>query len=194
MNPEERFNYLRERGARICQALGLKSNLVDHLESEPSDWAYIIKVDALLEMASRALVANTLRIVIAGSPTGGPRMDKFVAKLPTTGRSSLRDLLEIAGCPPDRMRFLDAIRQIRNAYAHDITCYDETMLSMILKEKNAEQLLGAISSVEPTGYDFRKHLSIAAKSPGIIRFGIMHGLLQYLGMSYRQWGDGEVPG
>jgi hypothetical protein len=91
------------------------------------------------------------------------------------------------------MWFLDAIRQLRNAYTHDISMCDETILAMALREKNAPHLLMAISAVEKDGYDYSSHVVLLMENPAILRFGIMHEALQYLGMSYRQWAPGETP-
>ncbi|MBN9360890.1 MULTISPECIES: hypothetical protein [unclassified Devosia] len=190
----DKWHRLYEKGQEICRVFGLPPQLINDLQTETTDWAFVLKVDALLEMCSRKLVANTLCLKVGETLFAGPKMETFVDKLPTVGRSSIRDLLEVAGCPLDRIHFLDAVRTIRNAYAHDIAACGETILAMVLRDRKSRQLLLAMSSVDEIGYDYDQHVVMIMDDPSVLRFGIMIELLQFMGMSYRQWGPGETPG
>jgi hypothetical protein len=118
--------WLIEQADRYCGHLGNGSKIMLNIYREESDWAFIIKIDALHETASRDLMSRHLLARSPSQPAGFP-VSEFVEGLPYQGRSSILKLLKLCGCAKQDQRFLDCTRRVRNAFAHDIRSINKTI-------------------------------------------------------------------
>ena len=58
----ERFNILLEESEKFCEGVGLHKGLIREILRTDSDWAFILKIDALLESAAKQILRTGLRI------------------------------------------------------------------------------------------------------------------------------------
>jgi len=120
---ENRFELLLEASKKFTQAMGLHDELMLEIFRAKSDWEFIIKIDAMLEAAAKAVVKKRLNSV----PTElgeDLSFDGFVDAMPMNGRTSLLAFLKVDGCPNDVSGFIEAVRRLRNGFAHDIRLTD----------------------------------------------------------------------
>src|ERR1700728_4250493 len=52
-HPKDRFSALYEESQKFCEGVGLQKDLIITILKTDSDWAFVLKVDALLESASK---------------------------------------------------------------------------------------------------------------------------------------------
>lgn len=145
----------------------------------PSDWEFILKIDALLEAAVKKVVKTNLR--------GSKLMDKeklelFVDALPIRGRTSLLELLKATGCPDSEIALIESVRSLRNGFAHDIVQIKSTLIEVIKRRKDKSSLIRGLCYIK--NYDEADLIEAYEKDAGFLRFGIMHGTLVFLILSY----------
>jgi hypothetical protein len=52
----DRFGILLEEAQKFCEAVGLHKDLILEIARADNDWAFILKIDALLETASKEII------------------------------------------------------------------------------------------------------------------------------------------
>lgn len=52
----DRFGVLLEEAQKFCEGVGLHKDLINEILRTDSDWAFILKVDALLESAAKQIL------------------------------------------------------------------------------------------------------------------------------------------
>src|SRR5450631_1797701 len=127
---ENRFELLLEASKKFTQAMGLHDELMLEIFRAKSDWEFIIKIDAMLEAAAKAVVKKRLNSV----PTElgeDLSFDGFVDAMPMNGRTSLLAFLKADGCPEEISGFIEAVRRLRNGFAHDIRLTDAELIKLI---------------------------------------------------------------
>jgi hypothetical protein len=137
------FIRLLEEAEKFCSHFGVGTQTIIETLEEKTDWAFIIKVDALHETACRDLVSRVLALKDGTQPE---ELSSFISDMSFQGRSSVLKVVEASGCPKDLMRFLEGVRQIRNAFAHDIRSVSMSLLEVIEQRKNRTQLLTSSST------------------------------------------------
>jgi hypothetical protein len=131
----DRFAVLLEEAQKFCIAVGLHKDLILEIAKADNDWAFILKIDALLETASKEIIRHGLRLKILNRVIKNDVLGNFVDSLPINGRTSIIKLLEAAGCPPEDTGFIEATRLVRNKYAHNIKFVDVSLIELIESPK-----------------------------------------------------------
>lgn len=91
--------YCWRRPQKFCEGVGLHKDLISEILKTDSDWAFILKVDALLESAAKQILREGLRFKILNKVMRNEILDDFVDSLPMNGRTSLLKLLDAACLP-----------------------------------------------------------------------------------------------
>jgi hypothetical protein len=177
---EDRTTYLRRESEALCKALGLRENILTEAFQEESDWAFIIKIDALLEMACRELIRKFLRLEVQGEFLKNEKLDDFIDSLSIVGRTSVLSLLEASSIPIDHRNFIRDVRTIRNRYAHDIRVIDASLVDTILARKDKTSLLKNLSAISEAGYKEAEFIELITKDPGLLRFTILDETMRFL--------------
>ncbi|MGO4571038.1 hypothetical protein [Microvirga sp. 2TAF3] len=190
------FVTLLEEADKFCGHLGVGKDVLLATYKETSDWAFIIKIDALHETACRDLVSRMLTIGGSGDDPSKAVAD-FVGDMGYQGRSSVLRLIELTGCPKEYIRFLEAVRRVRNAFAHNIRSVNMTLMEMIEQRSERAQLLKTFSAIAEEGYDEAKFLKMMHTRPDYLRFGILHQsmvLLYLMHANFAIGGEDSVEG
>jgi hypothetical protein len=137
----ERFTILLEESEKFCEDVGLHKNLIREIIRTDSDWAFILKIDALLESAAKHIVRNGLRIKLLNRVMQNETLDDFVDSLPINGRTGILKLLDAACLPPEELAFVETIRKVRNIYAHDIRFADVSLMELVKQRNDRSQLI-----------------------------------------------------
>jgi hypothetical protein len=178
----ERFTILLEESEKFCEGVGLHKNLVREIIKTDSDWAFILKIDALLESAAKHIVRTGLRIKLLNRVMQNETLDGFVDSLPINGRTGILKLLDAACLPPEELAFVETIRKVRNTYAHDIRFADVSLIELVKQRNDRSQLLkylsGIATYVEADLIDHYEH------DPGFLRFCIIDSTMRFLFYSY----------
>ncbi|HTF65231.1 MAG TPA: hypothetical protein VK638_21370 [Edaphobacter sp.] len=93
----DHFDILLTESRKFCTALGLHQDLIMEIYRIDSDWALILKIDALLEMAAKEVIRHGLRFKLMNRVIQNEILGEFVDSLPMAGRTSLLKLLDAAG-------------------------------------------------------------------------------------------------
>ncbi|MER8552744.1 hypothetical protein NKH37_11280 [Mesorhizobium sp. M1217] len=174
-----RFDYLLNEANKFCSFVGLSDRLIIDIFKAPSDWEFILKVDALLEAAAKHAVKASMRLKIG--PDFIP-VDDFVDTLPINGRTSLVSLLRVSGMGDEFCDAIQSVRMLRNAFAHDIRQIDESLVSVLLKRNDALSLLRKLMPIEK--YDNDEVLEHIKKDGSYFRFCILDFVLRILLLVY----------
>jgi hypothetical protein len=164
---------------KITALIGIPDTTIIDIYRAPSDWEFILKIDALLEAAARVVVKANL--------VGGPRMDQdkveaFIDTLPMRGRTSLLSLLDAAGCPNNFRDLIDSVRQLRNGFAHDIVQVGMPLIEVIQARKDRTSLLKKVSWVEK--FEEPRLVEMYRADHGFLRFSIVSGVISFLAIAY----------
>lgn len=141
---------VRSSAESLAQALGIPKSFLDDLETE-KDWAFVVKVHALMESALNRMIVKALR---------KKELAKFVSRLatsaPDTGKLAIIKALHMLS--PEHQKFIQGFSTLRNTYAHDarnlkfsiIECIDSMLPAEKGKEclKNLKAHLGEKKRVE----------------------------------------------
>ena len=144
----ERFTILMEESEKFCEEVGLPKDLIKTIIKTDSDWAFILKIDALLESAAKHIVRTGLRIKLLNRIMQNETLDGFVDSLPINGRTGNLTLLDAACMPPEELGFVETIRKVRNIYAHDIRFANVSLIELIKKRNDKSQLINYPSAIE----------------------------------------------
>lgn len=183
-DPGKRFDYLVLQGNKFCRAVGLQDNTALRIFNEDSDWAFLIKIDALIETACRETVKGLLRLEIDGVAGTNDSLKRFAESLNVRGRPSLIDLLEAAGCPDDNISFISSIRQLRNEYSHNIRNVEKKLETLINNHDQRKSLLKNLTQLTLDGYKESDLTKAMQADPVFMRFAILDGTLSFLALAY----------
>jgi hypothetical protein len=178
----DRFGVLLEESEKFCEGVGLHKHLIAEILKTDSDWAFMLKVDALLESASKRILREGLRIKLLNRVIRNEVLDDFVDSLPMNGRTSLLKLLAAAGLPGEELGFVEVTRRVRNAYAHNIEYADLSLIELIKKRQDKPQLLMHLSAIKT--YDEADLITSYEKDPSFLRFCIIDSAMRFLFYAY----------
>jgi hypothetical protein len=177
---ENRFELLLEASKKFTQTMGLHDELMLEIFRAKSDWEFIIKIDAMLEAASKAVVKKRLNSV--PNLEDEVSFDGFVDAMPINGRTSLLAFLKIDGCPNDVSGFIEAVRRLRNGFAHDIRLTDAKLIEIIKARPDKSQLVKSLCQIEK--YDEANLIEEYEKDGGYLRYAIVDATLRFLIIAY----------
>jgi len=155
LTPDEeastRVEVLFEEAEKFCIAVGLHKDMMHEIYHAENDWTLILKIDALLETAIKEIIKNGLKLKILNRFVGAEALAEFVDGLPMNGKTSLLHLLKASGCPPDDYGFVEAVRRVRNAYAHNIKLSDLPLIELIKQRPDKSHIIKNICvTLQPT--------------------------------------------
>jgi hypothetical protein len=78
----ERFAILLEESEKFCDGVGLHKELIRDILKTDSDWAFILKIDALLESAAKQILRTGLQIKLLNRIIQNETLDEFVDASP----------------------------------------------------------------------------------------------------------------
>lgn len=178
----DRFGVLFEEAQKFCAAVGLHDNLIDEIAKADSDWAFVLKIDALLETASKEIVRHALSLKVLNRVRQNDLLVEFVDSLPINGRTSILKLLEAAGCPLRDIGFIEATRRVRNAYAHNIKLVDVSLIDIIKQRGDKSEVLRKICAID--NYVEADLIAMYEKDCRFLRFCILDATLRILFFAY----------
>jgi hypothetical protein len=178
----DRFGILLEEAQKFCVAVGLHKDLILEIAKADNDWAFILKIDALLETASKEIIRHGLRLKILNRVIRNDALGDFVDSLPINGRTSILKLLDAAGCPPEELGFIEATRLVRNAYAHNIKLVDVNLIELIKQRGDKAKLLKNLSAIK--NYDEGDLIGMYEKDGTFLRFCILDSTMRFLFFAY----------
>jgi hypothetical protein len=182
LDGSERFSILLEESENFCKEVGLSKDLIRQIIKTDTDWAFLLKIDALLESAARHIVRTGLRIKLLNRVMQNERLDEFVDSLPINGRTGILKLLDAAGLPPEELGFIETIRKIRNIYAHDIKFADVSLIALVKQRNDKSQLLKYLSNIQT--YVEPDLITHYERDPGFMRFCVIDSTMRFLFYSY----------
>lgn len=162
--------------------MGLQKDLIQKIIRTDSDWAFILKIDALLESAAKHIVRHGLRIQRLKQTFRNGALDDFIDSLSMNGRTSLLKLLEAAALPEDELRFVEVMRLVRNAYAHNIEYADLSLTQLINSRGDKSRLIKYLSGIKT--FDEAKLMAGYEKDPIFLRFCIIDSVMRFLFYAY----------
>jgi hypothetical protein len=96
-----RVDALFEEAEKFCAEVGLHKDLMVRIYRSENDWTFILKIDALLETATKEIIKGGLKLKILNRFLGTEALTEFVDALPMNGKTSLLHLLKASGCPAE---------------------------------------------------------------------------------------------
>jgi len=181
-HPKDRFSVLYEESQKFCEGVGLQKDLIITILKTDSDWAFVLKADALLESASKHILRHGLRIRLAKRTFQNETLDEFVDSLPMNGRTSLLKLLEAAGLPAEELGFVEVTRLVRNAFAHNIEYAGLRLIELIKIRPDKSRLIKHLSAIRT--YDESALIADYEKDPSFLRFCIIDSTMRFLFYAY----------
>jgi len=178
----DRFRVLYEESQKFCESVGLQKDLIIAILRTDSDWAFILKVDALLESASKHILRRGLRIRLLRRNFQNDTLEEFVDSLPMNGRTSLLKLLEAAGLPPEELGFVEVTRLVRNAFAHNIEYAGLNLIELVKMRPDKSRLIKHLSAIRT--YDEASLIADYEKDPSFLRFCIIDSTMRVLFYAY----------
>jgi hypothetical protein len=178
----DRFRILYEESQKFCEGVGLQRELIITILKTDSDWAFILKVDALLESASKHILKHGLRIKLLNRTIQNESLEEFIDSLPMNGRASLLKLLEAAGLPPEELGFVEVTRLVRNAFAHNIEYVGLRLIELIKMRPDRSRIIKHLSAIRT--YDETKLIADYEKDPSFLRFCIIDSTMRVLFYAY----------
>ena len=178
----DRFGNLLKESKKFCKKVGLQKDLIPKIIKTDTDWAFILKVDALLESAAKHIIRHGLQIQLLKQTFRNEPLDDFIESLSMNGRTSLLKLLDAAGLPPEELGFVEITRMVRNAYAHNIEYADLSLVDLIKSRQDRSRLLKHLSGIRT--YDEAKLLAGYEKDPMFLRFCIIDSAMRFLFYAY----------
>ncbi len=144
-----------EQAHELATSFGLHDKFFDSLSRESNDWTFILKVDSLLETASKSLLEE--KISIDGN---NEEFIKLFKHLKVEGSFSILELLKLTDFPNEGLNFIRKVRELRNLYAHNICDVERSLLDMIASTKQpanfTKVLLSEESSIDELQEKFRE--------------------------------------
>lgn len=177
-----RVQVLFEEAEKFCSAVGLHKEMMNEIYDAENDWTFILKIDALLETATKELIKNGLKLKILGRYVGANELADFVDGLPMNGKTSLLQLLKASGCPAEDAAFVEAVRRVRNAYAHNIKVADLSLIELIKRRPDKTQIIRNISNIKT--FDEADLIASYEKDGKFLRFCILDASMRILFYAY----------
>ena len=128
------------------------------------------------------MIKRSLKLEVNGAYVGDADIEKFVSNLPMNGRTSLSKLLRATNCDRDICDFIEATRNVRNAFAHNIRHADANLLTVIKTRPDWASLLKRLSPVD--NYNEAEWVKMIQADSGILRFSILDYTLVFLTLAY----------
>lgn len=178
----DRFDVLYGESQKFCESVGLPKDLIITILKTDSDWAFVLKVDALMESAAKHILRRGLRIKLLNKTFQNETLEGFVDSLPMNGRTSLLKLLGAAGLPPEELGFLEAVRLVRNAFAHNIEYAGLLLIDLIKMRQDKSWLIKHLSAIAT--YDEPGLIASYEKDPSFLRFCILDSAMRVLFYAY----------
>lgn len=178
----DRFGILLKESQKFCKRVGLRKDLIPNFLKTDSDWAFILKVDALLECAAKHIIRSGLQIQLLKQTFRNESLDDFVDSLSMNGRTSILKLLDAAGLPSEELGFVEITRLIRNAYAHNIEFADLSLTELIRSRGDRSRLIKHLSGIRT--YDEAELMASYEKDPVFLRFCIIDSAMRFLFYAY----------
>jgi hypothetical protein len=182
IDPADRFGILLEETKAFCCAVGLHENLMIEIAKADNDWAFVLKIEALIETGAREIVRHGLKIKLLNRVISNDALKDFVDSLPMNGRTSILKLLDAAGLPPEELGFVEAILRVRNAYAHNIRFVDVRLIDLVKQRPDKAHLLKHLSAIKK--YDEAELIQMYDKDGGFFRFCILDSAMRFLFFAY----------
>jgi len=182
LDGSERFTILLKESEKFCETVGLHKDLIREILKTDSDWAFILKIDALLESAAKQILRTGLRIKLLNRIIQNETLDGFVDALPMNGRTGLLKLLDAACLPPEELGFLETIRKVRNIYAHDIRFADVSLIGLVKQRNDKSQLIKYLSAIET--YVEVDLIAQYEGDPGFLRYCVIDSTMRFLLYAY----------
>jgi hypothetical protein len=177
-----RVDAVIEEAAKFCAAVGLHENLIREIYVAGNDWTFILKIDALLEIATKEIIKSGLKLKILNRFVGAEALRDFVDGLPMNGKTSLLHLLKASGCPDEDSGFVEAVRRVRNAYAHNIKLADLALIELIKQRPDKSHIIKNISNIKT--YDEADLIVSYEKDGRFLRFCILDATMRILLYAY----------
>jgi hypothetical protein len=178
----DRFRILYEESELFCEDVGLPKDLIITILKTDTDWAFILKVDALVDSAAKHILRHGLCIKLANKHLQNSILEDFVDALPMNGRTSLLKLLEAAGLPPEELGFIESTRLVRNAFAHNIEYAGLHIIDLIKMRQDRSRLIKYLSAI--AAYDEAKLIADYEKDPAFLRFCMIDSTMRVLFYAY----------
>jgi len=177
-----RVDFLFEAAEKFCAAVGLPKGLMQEIYNAENDWTFILKIDALLETATKEIIKSALKLKVLNRFVGAEPLAEFVDGLPMNGKTSLLHLLKASGCPSEDSGFVEAVRRVRNAYAHNIKFADLTLIELIKQRTDKSHIIKYLSNIET--YNEADLVASYEKDIKFLRFGILDATMRILLYAY----------
>lgn len=190
LSENDRLTELQEEAADFCERFGIGEDIVLETYTETSDWAFFIKIDALLETACRDLMSRLLKMRQGGGARD-QEMAAFIHDMEFQGRSSLLRLLELGRCPASDVQFLQSVHSARDAFAHDLRALNATLVELMESRADRKRLLKAFAAAGDDGFDEAKFIRRISVDPGLLRFGILHRSMVLLRQLHADFHEAE---
>ena len=178
----DRFGILLKESRKFCKRVGLGQDLIMQVMRTDTDWAFILKVDALLEGAAKHVIHHGVRIQYLNRTLQSEALDDFVDALPMNGRTSLVQLLKASALPDEEIRFVETTRLVRNAYAHEIRFADLRLIELIKSRNDKSRLIKDLSAIRT--YEEANLIASYEKDPIFLRFCIIDSAMRFLFYAY----------
>jgi hypothetical protein len=177
-----RVDALLQISENFFAAVGLHKDLMHEIFHAENDWTFILKVDALLETATKELIKSGLSLKILGRFVGTEELADFIDALPMNGKTSLLQLLKASGCPADDVAFVGGVRRVRNAYAHNIRVADLPLIELIKQRQDKSRLIRDICNIRT--YNETDLIASYEKDRKFLRFCILDATMRILYYAY----------
>jgi hypothetical protein len=177
-----RVDALFEEAAKFCAAVGLHKDLIREIYDAENDWTFLLKIDALLETATKEIIKSGLKLKVLNRFVGAEALGDFVDDLSMDGKISLLRLLKASGCPDEDLGFVKAVRQVRNAYAHNIKLADLALIELIKQRPDKSHIIKNISDIKT--YDEVALIASYEKDGTFLRFCILDATMRILFYAY----------
>lgn len=173
------FRLLLKEARRLTAQIDIPDTTIMEIFRAKSDWEFVLKIDALLETATKFVVKASFQ----GCKSMDQRkLETFLEALPMRGRTSLLTLLDAAGCPDELIDLIDGVRVLRNAFAHDIVQVGRQLIEVIMARRDRSSLLRKVGFVDE--YDEQKLTAEFMQDGQYLRFCILSGTLTFLVLAF----------
>jgi len=164
---------------KFCKVAGLQEDLITEIIDTDTDWALILKLDALLETATKEILRKHLRITLAGRTADSGAMEGFIESLSLNGKTSVLNLLRAAGCAKTDLSFIEAVRKVRNAFAHNIKNLNVSLIELVKRQD--KNLLASLCLLKAAQNEM---IAMREKNATMLRLELVLSTLRFLNFAY----------
>lgn len=179
-NEPSLFELMLEEAKKFAALIGISETMIVDIYKAPTDWEFILKIDALLEAAVRKVVKASL---IGSVILDEDKLERFVDALPMRGRTSLIELLKATQCAEAEIELIDCVRRLRNGFAHDIAQVNSSLIEVIKRRNDKSQLIKGLCYIK--NYNEAELIKSYDEDGQFFRYGIVHGALVFLIAAYQ---------